>query len=731
MVEMKSLICALSIGALTVGWAATEIVGDIPNLEDANIDTFLTEMYGKRPVERPSELSFADLYPPEVFERNPAKGCKRKIDALRKIVVCRYKGPYGEDSFRFTVFIPKAAKGPVPAYVLICNRNPGYNIDPWRDCQSGFWPAEEIVDRGYAAIAFWNDEVAPDCYDKDLAFKAGVFRCFEDPAAPRAPDAWGSLSAWAWGASRIMDWIETEPLLDAKHVAVVGHSRGGKTALLAGVTDKRFAMTVSNCSGCGGAKLNHAKDDASEHIKDFFGYKGAASYWYCGNFEKWIGKDGELPFDQHQWLSLIAPRLLYVACGSEDDSASLGGQKLATDLARPAWGRRCDLDVGFHVREGDHGMTSYDWNKFMDFTDAHGWRQPASERVLADDKLLEELVRVPSVSTDRTKIAECVHFLRRQLESQGLFCRTETMPDGRRVLFAANEDTMAPDVLLSAHLDVVPAQTPDLFKPRWENGVLYGRGASDCKEHCVLAARLMRELKGKVSVGCLFGSDEEIGGESTVFMLDRGYGAKKLVIVLDAEQYAITTRSKGVANFVVTQTAAAGHTGGKKKLKNAIQELMAGYQRLNEIIPETDDGSFRDIMYLANLSGDRERATAAIRVRSPRRGAWDEIEKLVRETVGGTVVCTEKSDPVELDESAPYLNDFLARMRAKWPDRKIGFHHAGGATDARHLQRLGLPMLILGVDASGAHTPDERVIWTSMDEHAELIGLFLKEKYAK
>ena len=349
---------------------------EVPTLVDANIETFLTEVYGRRPVERPAKLTFADLYPPETFERNPPQGQRaRAIDARRRILICRYGGPYGEDSFRFTVFLPKDAKKPVPAFLLICNRNAGVNIDPWRKSRTGFWPAEEIVDRGYAAIAFWNDEVAPDCYDKVLAYKAGVFRCFEDPSKPRAADAWGSLSAWAWGASRIMDWIETCPDIDAKHVAVVGHSRGGKTALLAGVTDKRFAMVVSNCSGCGGAKLYRADLPDSEHIGDFFGHPRSACYWYCGNFEKWIGKDSELPFDQHQWLSLIAPRLLYVMSGSTDFAAGPAGEKLATELARSAWGDRGGEDVCYHCHEGKHDLTIYDWNKFMDFADSHGWRR--------------------------------------------------------------------------------------------------------------------------------------------------------------------------------------------------------------------------------------------------------------------------------------------------------------------------------------------------------------------
>ena len=109
----------LLVAAFAAG--AIEPVGELPKLEDANLDTFLTEVYGKRPVERPAELSFADLYPPETFERNPAKGPKRKIDAKRRIMICRYRGPYGEGSFRFTVFLPKdaSAKRPAPAFLYV------------------------------------------------------------------------------------------------------------------------------------------------------------------------------------------------------------------------------------------------------------------------------------------------------------------------------------------------------------------------------------------------------------------------------------------------------------------------------------------------------------------------------------------------------------------------------------------------------------------------------------
>ena len=224
-------------------------------------------------------------------------------------------------------------------------------------------------------------------------------------------------------------------------------------------------------------------------------------------------------------------------------------------------------------------------------------------------ELLEDLIRIPSVSADVTNVNRAVRFMRDRLFSDGMTCRIETMEDGREVLFASNDGSVTPDVLFSAHLDVVPAQSPDQFVPRRENGRIYGRGASDCKEHCVLAARLMRELKDKVSVGCIFGSDEEMGGTSTSFMLDRGYGAKKLVIVMDSEQYAITTRQKGLAYYRITKTHPPRHGGMVKgPLPNAAVELMKGYQDLAAEFPACEDGGWRDLVSLVGISGGASKA---------------------------------------------------------------------------------------------------------------------------
>ena len=266
--------------------------------------------------------------------------------------------------------------------------------------------------------------------------------------------------------------------------------------------------------------------------------------------------------------------------------------------------------------------------------------------------------------------------------------------------------------------------------PRRENGRIYGRGASDCKEHVVLCARLMRELKGRVSIGAIFGSDEEIGGMSTAFMLDKGYGAAKMVIVLDSEQFAITTRQKGLARYVIEADAPPTHAGMVKGAPpNAVQELIRSYEVAAAEISDFEDGTWRDVMMLERVSGTREHAEMEISVRCARKGGFEAVENLLRDKFKRDLRCLRKGEAVLLDETQPYLVAFRERMRRAWPDRKVDFYHLNSSTDARHLQRLNLPMLILGVDARGAHTATEYVEIPSLDEYASLIESYLMDEF--
>ena len=340
-------------------------------------DIFCENEYGWRPVERPDTLAFELAEPDKVMMDGKA---------IRKRVRVSWKGPLASQSFVFTAFIPVTAKErPAPGFILICNRPAAANIDPERVKKSEFWPAEEIVARGYAALAFWNGDVAPDNARSNCT--QGVHACW---AKGRTANSWGALSAWAWGASRVLDWVETEPLLDARHFGVVGHSRGGKTALLAGVTDTRFAMACVNDSGCSGAKLNHIDLPKSESIARI---TKVFPHWFCLNYRNFAGKEFEMDFDQHMLVALMAPRAVAIASASKDHWAGQRGEYASALLASPAWelyGKRGlvsdgfpnpnearqDGTVSYHLREGVHNLTLHDWNRYMDFADRLGWRRP-------------------------------------------------------------------------------------------------------------------------------------------------------------------------------------------------------------------------------------------------------------------------------------------------------------------------------------------------------------------
>lgn len=275
------------------------------------------------------------------------------------------------------LFVPNDITKPVPAFVLINNRGKD-NMDPARITKSDFWPAEVVVGAGYAVAAFHVDDLAPDNKDQ---FMNGALQLY--PEQLPADNGMRAIGAWAWGASRVMDYFEKDELVDEKKVVLVGHSRGGKASLWAAAQDERFAICVTNCSGNTGAAL--ARRQFGERISAI---NTTFPHWFNNNYKKFNDKENLLPVDQHMLVSLIAPRPLYATNASNDLWADPKGTFLSLKYAEPVFelyglnsalpGQIPAIDnpiiqspIAYHIRQGEHNLTVYDWTNFIKFADYH------------------------------------------------------------------------------------------------------------------------------------------------------------------------------------------------------------------------------------------------------------------------------------------------------------------------------------------------------------------------
>lgn len=266
-----------------------------------------------------------------------------------------------------------------PAYATIPTKegtHPFFICINFRDSISDrFIPSEELVDNGFAVLSFCHNDVTRDNDD----FTDGLAGVLYENGKRKSTDA-GKLAMWAWAAQRVMDYACTLEYLDKERSIVCGHSRLGKTALLAAATDERFKFAYLNNSGCSGAALSRGKN--GEQIKDICHY---FPYWFCENYKKYVEKETEMPFDQHYLAALIAPRYLYIASAKEDTWADpvsemlncvavssvyeqLGKKGFVCEDRLPEAGDVYhDGCIGYHLREGLHYLGREDWLKVIKF----------------------------------------------------------------------------------------------------------------------------------------------------------------------------------------------------------------------------------------------------------------------------------------------------------------------------------------------------------------------------
>jgi hypothetical protein len=296
----------------------------------------------------------------------------------RKVVKVGITGPEGAGSFDVTLFVPKAAGTPKGTFLMIDHRG-AVSGDPKQ--ASGYAPVSSILAAGYAFASFDVADVAPD---NGGSYRSKMINLFHPADEPLPDDAGRAVSAWAWAASRAMDYLQTDPDIDPARVAVVGHSRSGKAALWAGAQDTRFAAVISNDSGSTGAKLARrgAGGGGAETVARI---NSTFPYWFPQTYHDFGDRVAELPVDQHELLALIAPRRVVVASATGDANSDPQGEFLAylaaepvyelyglggTGLDSPSWPPRAGQGfrgpaMSYHLRSGGHDLTAADWKIYL------------------------------------------------------------------------------------------------------------------------------------------------------------------------------------------------------------------------------------------------------------------------------------------------------------------------------------------------------------------------------
>jgi hypothetical protein len=392
--------------------------GHVSNYDEAKVGTYTLPdplvLQNGQPVRdgaawfKQRRPEIIQLYENEIYGRVPKSAPKVTFEvvetdleamggtAVRKLVVARFGARPGSPTVNLHLYLPAKATGPVPVLLhlvfgtpAIAGKSDAAPTAPTPGARAfprEAGPIAEILARGYGYATFRYSEIQPD---NATTNQSGVQALAYAPGQTKpAADEWGTIAAWAWGTSRVLDYLATEPAVDAKRVALIGHSRLGKTVLWAGASDPRFALVFSSCAGEMGSAL--ARRDYGETVDDMAANFG---YQFAGNFQKYAGHWNEMPVDAHMLIALNAPRPVFITGGTQDQWADPRGEFLAEVAAGPVYRLLGQADLGtgempavdtpliagslgFHYHTGGHTITASDWKAFLDFADRHLQSKP-------------------------------------------------------------------------------------------------------------------------------------------------------------------------------------------------------------------------------------------------------------------------------------------------------------------------------------------------------------------
>jgi hypothetical protein len=356
-------------------------------------ELFQHYMYGYLPAPEKIEAK---------VEREDRKALGGKA-TLREVTI--HFGPTGTPPIHLLLVVPNERKGPAPVFVgmnfsgnhallkdpevrlptvWMYPNHPGVKdnraTDAGRGAETAVWDLAGSIDRGYAVATFYNGDVDPDRAD----VREGIQPHLRKPGEKPGPHDWGTIAAWAWGIHRAVDYLVTDKDLDKNRIAVVGHSRLGKTALLAAAFDERIALAIPHQAGCGGTAPSRQNNPKAESVKRI---NTSFPHWFNATFKEFNDQVERLPFDQNCLVALVAPRPVLLGNAVEDVWANPDGQFDVLRAADPVYrllgvdglgakekpevGKLLDSRLGYFIRPGKHSMTPEDWKVFRDFADKH------------------------------------------------------------------------------------------------------------------------------------------------------------------------------------------------------------------------------------------------------------------------------------------------------------------------------------------------------------------------